>query len=93
MNDKWNPRLRLRNWLMKPSQAESSEQRADQPTATQVPCGESIRQEDRAVGAGFVLLADRHKIMPGKAPEATFNLEVSPSGQVEGISLLAWPPH
>lgn len=23
MNDKWNPRLWLRNWLMKPSRAES----------------------------------------------------------------------
>ena len=66
MNDKWNPRLWLRDWLVKPSQAERSERRTGKAAATQVTCEESIEHDDRTVGTGFVLLADRPKSWGGE---------------------------
>lgn len=87
MNDKWNPRLWLRSWLIKPSQAERSEQRTGQPAATQMTLEASAKQAGRTVGAGFVLLADRHEMTLGKESEPTFRLELSPSCRVEGIRI------
>ncbi|EML7989364.1 hypothetical protein [Stenotrophomonas maltophilia] len=87
MNDKWNPRLWLRDWLVKPSQAGCSERRTAKAAATQVTCEESIKHGDRTVGTGFVLLTDRPKIVGRGGVEAAFNLELSPSCRVEGISV------
>jgi hypothetical protein len=51
MNDKWNPRLWLREWLNKPSRTERQERRID--TATAARMRESVHQEreDRLISS------------------------------------------
>ncbi len=60
VSDKWNARLRLRDWLNKPTAAELAERRSAEAAAAQMFQSLSAGSAEKSVSAGFILLADTH---------------------------------